>query len=611
MSVQSPYRIDVFHINIGVGDSTLIIVTNQLVDTDGVTSAVLIDGGDVQAYQFRLKQALLDISKIPTFNNLTLKAIVVTHYDSDHLVGIYDLLKDLASEKSTIRSIFPAAWDEVGNDTRVRIYDDGLYTNSGNDAPTGTKSVYNKYIKLVGGIVQYPIKKPVPVGTKRLVSEEVINETIQPNRILNKYIRRLTDSGTSYTMPATASPTAIYLGREVIWGDGHNIDSTLIQLKDDEKFVVSDVRIDAIGGVAELRKSHNIPQSLPMLFCVAMHFEPLAGESQKAYTVDKISGVTIKNQRSMAFMLANANNNIVHYLGGDVTDNIEKGITTWKNTSSNEMDALPFMKWSHHGATNSTPLELIGALKPSFGIVSAGQDQLSYCHPSWQNIYTWSKLVPFSFSIIPTCYPCYIGQSWTSNIRETTANKDAIYAKFKDIKGFTDGINKQIADNPGSIFLPSAQKIIEDINKIDPGIQGENLRAEIQKIWAIFADPNSENYLAVTPDRVEQGFIQYQHLTFGFDANGTPYYGRSCKTKRGKGLRTSAKKTITTAILPTSDLMKDNLANAFARLSMSTSSIDTIIIYSSFYTTLETTDGGVVLGSCYFDTFVGSLPSRI
>src|SRR3984957_2271852 len=124
------YEVNIYHLNIDVGDSTLIIVTQGNV----VMSTVLIDGGKSSP---RL-QGLLD--KLYTKFKFQLSAVIVTHYDADHLLGIVELLEQLANKDPEISRYFSTS-------IRTRLYDVGYYRSTTSDEST---KLYRRYLQAVG-----------------------------------------------------------------------------------------------------------------------------------------------------------------------------------------------------------------------------------------------------------------------------------------------------------------------------------------------------------------------------------------------------------------------------------------------------------------------------
>jgi beta-lactamase superfamily II metal-dependent hydrolase len=72
-----------------------------------------------------------------------------------------------------------------------------------------------------------------------------------------------------------------------------------------------------------------------------------------------------------------ANNTISHYLAGDANYKIERAVLAWSQHGQDR--TAQAIKLSHHGAANSTPIELIQQYQPEKIIVSAGYE---YGHPS-------------------------------------------------------------------------------------------------------------------------------------------------------------------------------------------------------------------------------------
>jgi hypothetical protein len=119
----------------------------------------------------------------------------------------------------------------------------------------------------------------------------------------------------------------------------------------------------------------------PLLLCVSVNEEPLQKTGVLMLPMVVPTKVTAQNRRSIATILLSPSNEILHYLGGDLTEIPEQKLAKWLTSQNyNGSKRVPCMKLSHHGSRGSTPFELLYALSPEYTIISAGLNS-SYYHP--------------------------------------------------------------------------------------------------------------------------------------------------------------------------------------------------------------------------------------
>lgn len=142
---------------------------------------------------------------------------------------------------------------------------------------------------------------------------------------------------------------------------------TLVQLTFSDNFTVSNLR--TLNG-------HKPEDPRPALFCVSVN-EVTLGDSLTLLPHNN----TLTNNSSIALVLFDQKDRMVHYLGGDLTDDYEKKVAAWIGTIGTPNYRIPFAKASHHLSIGSTPPELLKALNPEKLIVSAGGQ---HKHPNAQ-----------------------------------------------------------------------------------------------------------------------------------------------------------------------------------------------------------------------------------
>jgi competence protein ComEC len=83
-----------------------------------------------------------------------------------------------------------------------------------------------------------------------------------------------------------------------------------------------------------------------------------------------------KNNDSLVLRMHYGNETFL--LPGDAEKQVERDILSENSAEAMRADVL---KVGHHGSKNSTTLEFLAAVRPRFGIISAGEDNL-FGHPS-------------------------------------------------------------------------------------------------------------------------------------------------------------------------------------------------------------------------------------
>ena len=146
-------KIDVHHFNVDAGDCTLIVVSEEKDDT--CLSAVLIDCGPVDAWTLRAQIPFGKIAK--SYTNFKLTAIVVTHFDKDHMFGLIELLCEASAVLDQGKNVAPLSYLQG-----TKIYD----TNT-NVAP-----LFQTYINKLGKT--YVVRQTEP--TDGLASNHVGKE---------------------------------------------------------------------------------------------------------------------------------------------------------------------------------------------------------------------------------------------------------------------------------------------------------------------------------------------------------------------------------------------------------------------------------------------------
>ena len=238
------YRTESYQINISighdVGDSGLIVVSSHTGPYNPkdpklkCEAAVLIDGGEGDPWRaggralYFLKNI---IKKRYDSDGIFLSAIVVTHFDTDHVQGITSLLQNLkkAGHDPLIDALF--------RNPPVRIYDTGVRTKKPRDSGKQLTNVFNVYLDAIAA-----------AGTA------VSRQNQGQRSISNK-------------SPPVPGDISYHLGKEIFWGPDNN--NLIGPAGADNQNI-----IDNIGMLRTWNNNHpgsrsGIPTWAPALYCIA------------------------------------------------------------------------------------------------------------------------------------------------------------------------------------------------------------------------------------------------------------------------------------------------------------------------------------------------------
>ncbi|GIZ45483.1 hypothetical protein CKM354_000864800 [Cercospora kikuchii] len=157
--------------------------------------------------------------------------------------------------------------------------------------------------------------------------------------------------------------------------------------------------------------------------------------------VDKatpMGGSEITNAASIITLLVWTDGHMSHYSAGDAQWEIENKIVAWIQAGQNPFQCIRAVKLSHHGATYSTPLDLVHKFRPRSIIVSAsGRD---YGHPVYELLLYLNRWFRTSNRIVPSgnapgklfhslSYPYYLARRETQHVAEDTIKTKSTEAK--------------------------------------------------------------------------------------------------------------------------------------------------------------------------------------
>ncbi|KAM7183885.1 hypothetical protein V8F20_012446 [Naviculisporaceae sp. PSN 640] len=411
---MAEYWVQSYHFNVQAGDSAIhLLCTNDSDDDMQILSAVLIDGGKGKGSNKGLLKEFLELKE---FEDLKFDAVVVTHWDSDHYLGIYQLLEDDYIASGYDDDWKPSFFKFDDDDPQTRFY--CPYFKKTKPKVNDLKSAYDKFT----------------------TDSTNTNLGITIDKAKFESIALLFDGqhiGTDFFNVIDKEPTAKQ-------ADG---------FKNPEQLVDWHSKLD-------WHKEHT---GAPGLYCVAQNWKCIGGfstpgalkevrkvdEPEILDTVDS----TPTNQSSLAAMLIWDDGQISLYTGGDRDDPREIPIVEWSGcTGGPELGKnVTTVKASHHGACTSSPTTFFEKFNPQNVIISSGAD---YGHPRWELIMyieAWNRLNKaklrgtkgeyreFDFPLVSTVFPYWLATDVNAKWVELPANKlstsaidDAKFESFQD-----------------------------------------------------------------------------------------------------------------------------------------------------------------------------------
>jgi hypothetical protein len=302
------WQLEIHHIDVvATGDATLIIAREVAPFPPGAVGprirSVLIDGG--RATSAAAVQAYV-AARIAPATDLT--ALIVTHYDIDHVNGVIWLLK------------------QAGICDNVTIYDQGW--------PSG--GLDNTYINYVRAINGRNVNGAIPAlanvnrtrATSAVRSDNVaINPLLAVVNIGVPAVPVAVNRAANWLLGGVGAPP------DVFWGAGA------------------------------------VPANAPrMRFIAANAYVRTAGGGTGGPYLTL--GADSSNEKSLAVEVTFAN--FRYYCGGDIETPQEDHIQALLNANDNAAGRVLAMKTSHHGANTSTSRAFVDQLRPQAAFVSCG-----------------------------------------------------------------------------------------------------------------------------------------------------------------------------------------------------------------------------------------------
>lgn len=422
------WRIVVNHININVGDSALIRIYDDKSPAT-IAKAILIDGGekDLPA-ETRLIPFLAEKleHKIQTHAGSCnaikpLDAIVVSHFDKDHVGGVttlfnyikqkeYDLLvkkgvptkiKDFKnsayvfvrpkadewptslffvdtnkSSKKAIKEIKCATGKSI-NDLVKTLFPLTMFTASGDGAMPDKRALDWTVFPIIKSYTNHmPLDRIVaPFFSKTAIYDPgkyIAGKTTNQTKLITNY-RGFIGKNPARGLIRKSNPDdeeINIIGHELIWDDSPGL-LTGPQILN--------------GDLKDLRAANSKSGNKPALFCIAANkrvietkipFLPMIVDRGKSGAPTEGSSIDL-NDRSIALVLVDEKDSILQYFGGDLEEKIENKVVQW--LKKNISQAIPVIKISHHGSRWATSPTLIRECYPRLAVVSVGT---KFAHPN-------------------------------------------------------------------------------------------------------------------------------------------------------------------------------------------------------------------------------------
>jgi hypothetical protein len=318
-----PWTLDIHHIDVsGSGDATLIVARNAPLapGMPATVRSVLIDGGrpthgpDVVNYVTN-----------QLFPN-ELDVIVASHYDTDHIGGLIDVL------------LTPGLCDHV------RIYDQGWPTG-------GVNPMLNKYLLAIDGVTYLgaPMVAPGVVAQRTRVTAAVQADGAGPFLVPLTVTQRGAPA-----MPPGGVASIIQGPSWMLNGAGHPVD----------------ILWDGYPG--------GVPLGAPRMECIAVNrFARTPGGGVGGPYAG--GGADPANEKSLGFRVIFGN--FSYYIAGDLESSQEDFLPAYLNPGNNAAGRVLCLKTSHHGSANSTSRMFVDLLSPEAAFISCGRNNVEE-HPA-------------------------------------------------------------------------------------------------------------------------------------------------------------------------------------------------------------------------------------
>ncbi|KAL8826101.1 MAG: hypothetical protein Q9191_004007 [Dirinaria sp. TL-2023a] len=394
---MATYRVDSHHLNIGRGDAALHILLRQRENDEAtVDSVVLVDGGlgnrgptiireflnssEFGDHYYYYQQDNNTNQKLPVtrFN-----AIVVTHWDSDHAAGLYNLIQEDLQAQGV--QFVRTNGIETNNDFKAQVDDGKLWSSLCHYKDwLPTTVLYSPYWDPSQSQCR---PKPHKTHVRELSLKTARNQDFVTFAVSFACEPKPGHGVVQYS----ADVPALKLGR-------HGRDLIGMDLFTDSVVLTADQAVAPVAvrqAMMHLEDRGERPYRQPGMICVGS--DGLVGNENPSISMGletekrNLSTNSIyktekdgNNAASVACMIVWPNRNemrVSHYFAGDAPDLVENKIMEWANSLH-----ISAIKLSHHGSKFSTPSNMLDAFRPNAIFASNGMHG-GYNHCSWETLF--------------------------------------------------------------------------------------------------------------------------------------------------------------------------------------------------------------------------------
>jgi len=386
-------HIKIHHLDVGQGDSTLIVFKEGKNDKQGhdytIKKAILIDGGDTSTIGERIKTYLMQKLREagnpgdPNRPRKCLDAIICTHYDEDHIGGLPTIISSSLCEIGT--KIYDTGnWDGYppknteGKDTQVFK---NYLKSIADKRDELIKREINKLIKNAFGI---ELNEGLFTKIKDYTDCEHFSELSNPppeidriniKALVREFLEKITPAITPPRLPGLVDDIYLKIISTVEKSKNEKWLDRVTEVVDNttQNYLLGEKIVDF---TAQPPEGYGVP-SAPQMTCVAANGYILDDKNTQTLLSDSGSSGTQKNQRCLAFLIKYGA--FCYYTGGDIGQAQELRITNYLSLNNSKSDSF---KVSHHGSDHSTPEELVknGLQDDAVALISYGNNE--YFHPT-------------------------------------------------------------------------------------------------------------------------------------------------------------------------------------------------------------------------------------
>jgi hypothetical protein len=357
------YSVHSYHLNVGQGDAAVHLLLQQNIRRFDVKAAVLIDGGDAIGFPV-LKKGIETIRKDSRYifpkgtpkNYIEFDSIVVTHWDSDHYVGLQKLLIADYQQQDPGPGITPG---------RKQIRSNYMKYNPDDDSQPLTTLYVPYWEAIESSFVGQSAARPLGWRKKKFfdILEIEVQFPDEPPVWVMQVAKICSTTGKNDNRKKGI------IGRNLFLRDGRCLRAKRT--------------IEEITNPGLLLSAP--PQPLG-LYCIGSDGQFIGKpRSKDFFVIDDSSKNTLVNKASIMCVIVSGLGTVLHYFGGDVAFESEQHIAPWAGFTLSNPGRLPAMKLGHHGASSSSPESLLNVMRPDFLVASCGEE---YGHPS-----KWSMLI--------------------------------------------------------------------------------------------------------------------------------------------------------------------------------------------------------------------------